>query len=142
MLAVFRNTKKAYRYEFLDTARSDGAKDMKPIVLMGGVGLLSLLALLAVMLLRPRSGHRVVYLVEGNGGWVEITTEGTDHTRARLPYNLHFYAPGGTSVSIAAKYGDDSPNAWIQVQILVDGKIFQSGKSSGSDSAMASGIIP
>src|SRR5215469_14810479 len=111
---------------------------MKPIFLMGGVGVLSLIVLLAVMLFRPRSGHRVVYLIEGNGRWVEITTDGSNHTRAALPYNLHFYAPGGTPVSIAAQYADDSPKGWLQVKIMVDDQLLQSGKSSGNDPATAS----
>ena len=115
---------------------------MRPIILIGSVSLLSLLVLIAVMVFRPRSGHRVVYLVEGDGRWVEITTESNNHTRAALPYNLHFYAPTGTPVNISAQYAGDSPNGWLQVKILVDGQVFQTGKSSANGPATAGGIIP
>jgi len=56
-------------------------------------------------------------------------------------YTMSFYASAGTPVAIAANYVDNSPNGWLEATILVDDKLYKSGRSSGNESATVSGTV-
>ena len=126
---------------------------MKLLLLIGVLIALLFAALLTVH--RSRKGqHHVVYHVEGrrNGPhstsfaevntWVYVVLEGTAHHTVNLPYTMSFYAPGGTPVAIAANYVDNSPNGWLEAKVLVDDKLYKSGRSSGNEIATVSGTVP
>ena len=126
---------------------------MKRLLLIGVLVALLFAALLSVH--RSRKGqHHIIYHVEGkrNGPhatsfaevntWVYVVLEGTEHHTVNLPYNMSFYASAGTPVAITANYVDNSPNGRLETKILVDDKLYKSGRSSGNDTVTVSGTVP